>query len=240
MKEKDTEGIEGKAEKEGSSSYDESDMTRIFKAMYSEEGHKFMKNEPKSNTNEEVKSDVEMWLKKDGAKFLRSVGVGKGQVVLDFGCGEGHYSIPASKLVGEEGKIYALDKDKQALNSLVRQIKKNHIKNIKVIQAESKISLKDNCIDFILSYDVLHYVKNRKDIYAEFCRVLRPNGIFSLYPKHLENDYPLMELAHMKLEEMIDEVKQAGFSLQAKFFKKLIHDDSYNDGCILNFKKSLS
>ena len=197
-----------------------------------------MKNGPKSNTDEDVKSDVEMWFKKDGENFLRSVGVGKGQIVLDFGCGEGHYSIPASKLVGEEGKIYALDKDKQALNSLVRLIKKNHIKNIKVIQKESKTSLEDNCIDFILSYDVLHYVKNRKDIYHEFCRVLRSNGVFSLYPKHLKNDYPLMELAHMKLEDIIDEVEEAGFSLQDNFFKKLIHDDSYNDGYILNFKKT--
>ena len=91
-----------------------------------------MKEENTEGTDGDVKSDVEMWFKKDGEKFLRSVGLGKGQVVLDFGCGEGHYSIPASKLVGEEGKIYALDKDKQALNSLVRLIKEKNIKIRKI------------------------------------------------------------------------------------------------------------
>lgn len=90
----------------------------------------------------------------------------------------------------------------------------------------------------ILCYDVVHYVKNRKIIYHEFYRVLRPKGIFSLYPKHHKNDSPLMELAHMKLEDIIKEVEEAGFSFQDKFLIRLIHDDYYNEGYILNFRKN--
>jgi ubiquinone/menaquinone biosynthesis C-methylase UbiE len=184
-----------------------------------------------------VKNDVEMWLKKDGEEFLKAIGVEEGQIVLDFGCGEGHYSIPASKVVGENGRIYALDKDKQVLNQLIKLIKKNDIKNIEVIKKESKTSLENNSVDFILCYDVVHYVKTRKIIYHEFYRVLRPKGIFSLYPKHHKNDYPLMELAHMNLEDIIVEVEEAGFSLQNKFLQSLIHDDNYNDGYVVNFIK---
>jgi hypothetical protein len=46
-----------------------------------------------------------------------------------------------------------------------------------------------------------------------------------------------MELAHMKLEDVIKEVEESGFSLQHKFLRKLIHDDYYNKGNILNFRK---
>jgi len=184
-----------------------------------------------------VKSDVETWIEKDGEDFLKALGVKEGQIVLDFGCGEGHYSVPASKVTGEKGRIYAVDKDKQALNQLVEVIKKNNIKNIEVIKEESKTTLEDNCADFILCYDVIHYLKDRKVIYHELCRVLRPKGIFSLYPKHHKNDSPLMELAHMKLEDVIKEVEESGFSLQDKFLKRLIHDDYYNEGYILNFRK---
>jgi len=74
-----------------------------------------------------MENDVEMWLKKDGEEFLKSIGVRKAQVILDFGCGEGHYTIPAVKVVGERGKIYAIDKDKEVLNKLVQSIKKNSI-----------------------------------------------------------------------------------------------------------------
>jgi len=184
-----------------------------------------------------VENNVERWLKKDGEEFLKAVGVEEGQIVLDFGCGEGHYAIPAAKVVGEKGRIYGVDKDKQALNQLVQLIRKNNIKNIEVIKEESRISLESDSVDFILCYDVVHYIKRRKSIYHEFHRILKSKGTFSLYPKHHQNDYPLMELAHMKLEDVIKEVEEAGFSLQEKFLKKLIHDDYYNNGYILNFRK---
>ncbi len=35
-----------------------------------------------------MKSDVERWLENDGEKFLKEIGIKKGQKVLDFGCGE--------------------------------------------------------------------------------------------------------------------------------------------------------
>lgn len=182
-------------------------------------------------------SDVKTWLETDGVEFFKSIGMKKGQVVLDFGCGEGHYAIPAAKLVGEKGKIYAVDKDEQALDRLAQIIEQNNIKNIEVIKEESKTSLENNSVDFILCYDVVHYLQDRKIIYHELYRVLRPEGTFSLYPKHHKNDYPLMELANMKLEDIIKEVEEAGLSLQYKFLKRLIHDDYYNDGYILNFRK---
>jgi ubiquinone/menaquinone biosynthesis C-methylase UbiE len=185
-----------------------------------------------------VKNDVQMWIEKDGEDFLKAVGIKEGKIVLDFGCGEGHYSVPAAKVAGKNGRIYAVDKDKQALNQLVKLIKKNNIENIEVIKNESKTPLEDNCVDFILCYDVVHYLKDRIAVYHEFYRVLRPKGILSLYPKHHKNDYPLMGLAQMKLEDVIKEVEGAGFSLQHKFLRRLIHDDYYNDGCILNFRKN--
>ena len=184
-----------------------------------------------------MKSDVKMWLKKNGERFLNSIGIREGQVILDFGCGEGHYTIPAAKVVGEKGKIYAIDRDEEVLDELVKLIKKNNIKNIEVIKRESNITLENNSIDFLLCYDVVHYLKDRKIIYNEFYRVLKLKGIFSLYPKHHKNDYPLMELAHMELRDIIKEVEEIGFSLRDKIFETLIHDDYYNDGHILNFRK---
>jgi len=196
-----------------------------------------LRNRPKNKPGEDVTRDLKNWLEKDGEDFLKAIGVKNGHVVLDFGCGEGHYSIPAAKVAGEKGRIYALDNDKQALTKLIKLIKKNNLKNIEVIKRESKTSLENNSVDFVLCYDVIHYLKDRAVIYSELHRVLRPRGIFSLYPKHHKNDLPLMELAQMKLEEIIREVEEAGFSLQNKLLKSLIHDDYYNEGYILHFRK---
>lgn len=111
---------------------------------------------------------MEKWLEKDGVGFLKAVGVKRGHTVLDFGCGEGHYSIPAAKLVGEKGKVYAVDKDEQALHRLIRQIEEYKIKNIEVIKKELKTSLDNNFVDFIICYDVIHYLKDRKILYHAY------------------------------------------------------------------------
>ena len=48
-------------------------------------------------------------------EVLEKAGIERGQIVLDFGCGSGTYTLPAARIVGSEGKVYALDKDKKAL-----------------------------------------------------------------------------------------------------------------------------
>jgi len=45
--------------------------------------------------------NVKEWLNKEGEAFLEDIGIKKGDVVLDFGCGAGHYAIPAAKVVSK-------------------------------------------------------------------------------------------------------------------------------------------
>ncbi|MFX1590307.1 MAG: 50S ribosomal protein L11 methyltransferase, partial [Promethearchaeota archaeon] len=58
---------------------------------------------------------LEKWIEKEGEDVLRDIGVKESQKVLDFGCGSGVYSIIASKIVGNSGKIYAIDSDEKGL-----------------------------------------------------------------------------------------------------------------------------
>ena len=187
-----------------------------------------------------MKNDVKKWIDEDGEKFLKEVGVKRGKILLDFGSGEGHYAIPASKAVGGNGKVYALDKDNATLDKLKKMAEQYNIKNLELIKESAKIPLKDSSIDVVLCYDVIHYggEKERKAIYNEAYRVLNKDGLFSVYPKHHKKDYPLMELASIDLERVISEIEKAGFILEHKFLKTLLHDEYYNEGYILNFRRS--
>lgn len=186
-----------------------------------------------------MKSVPNRWTEQDGEMFLRGIGVKKSQTLLDFGCGEGHYTIPASKLVGKEGKVYALDKDRNALNKLKRMMEQSNIRNINLINENSSIALKDNSVDVALCYDVLHYLKrkDRKTIYDDIYRVLKEDALFSVYPKHYKEDSPSGELANITLKELIEEIENSGFFHNHKFLKRLLHDNYFNKGYVLNFRK---
>jgi len=186
-----------------------------------------------------MKTDLEKWLAWEGKIFLSEIGVEKGQVILDFGCGVGHYTIPVAKVVGKEGKVYAVDKDREVLNRLMQTAKSERLKNIEPMntQEELKIDLEDESVDVVLLYDVLHYMDQRRKILDEVRRVLKPDALLSVYPKHHKFDDPLWTLANMGLEDVIKEIEKADFRIEKKSFKKLIHDDNYDKGYILNFKK---
>lgn len=163
-------------------------------------------------------------------EILERVGVKKGQIVLDFGCSSGTYTIPAAKIVGKEGKVYALDKDKKAINEVIKKAESEGLKNIERMDTsgELKIYLDDMSIDMILLYDVFHdyyfpSAEDRRKLLDEIHRVLKQDGSLSVWPKHMES-------------RAKDEIEQANFYLENKYSATLIHDNKdIEEGEILNF-----
>ncbi len=185
------------------------------------------------------KSDVERWLEYEGSAFLRDMGIERGHTVLDFGCGRGHYTIPAAKVVGEEGKVFALDKESETLDKAMERAASEGLKNIERIDGSGglKIPLSDGSCDVVLLYDILHYMDERRGILDEANRVLKRVAMLSVYPKHYKADKPSGSLADADLEDIIREVEGCRFSLKRRYFGILLHDDYLNEGHVLNFSR---
>ncbi|MEM2904723.1 MAG: methyltransferase domain-containing protein [Candidatus Bathyarchaeia archaeon] len=69
---------------------------------------------------------------------LTDLGVKVGDVVLDFGCGSGTYTIAAAKLVGMTGRVYALDINSRALDTVESKARQEGLKNIVRIDASGE------------------------------------------------------------------------------------------------------
>jgi len=187
-----------------------------------------------------MKSAIETWIEGAGEKFLKDIGIKRGQKVLDFGCGSGNYTIPAARIVGEEGLLYALDKDKRSLDQLMRKAESIGLKNIIRLDtsSESGTGLDNESIDVVLLYDVLHYyyfprTEDRRHLLREVYRVLKPSALLSLCPTHLQS--------HMepKLEDVEREIQEASFYLESEYSGSLIvHDSNLEKGQVMNFRRA--
>jgi len=186
--------------------------------------------------------DMETWEKKDGVKFLRKVGLLPGQTVLDFGCGVGHYIVPAAFVVGSKGIVYAVDKEQQVLNELQQKARANNLKNVMIIKTSGQTTLdfESESIDVVLFYDVLHYLEksDRKKLYQETQRVLKQDGLLSAYPKHTVGDDPIQEFRKLSSNDVKREIENSDFYFEERYCGAISHDDGLNQGCVLNFRKN--
>lgn len=65
--------------------------------------------------------------------------------MADIGCGIGYFTIPASKIVGNSGNIFAMDILPEMLQNVVAKINDNNISNIEIILTEENdLKLEDN------------------------------------------------------------------------------------------------
>lgn len=184
---------------------------------------------------------MEKWEQQEGVKFLRRIGLGANQTVLDFGCRVGHYTIPAAKVVGNKGIVYAVDKEQQALNELQQKASRLNLKNIRTINTSGRtqIDLENGSINVVLFYDVLHYheKKEREKLYVEAYRVLKQGSMFSIYPKHTLEDNPIREFRSLSVSDVKQEIEDLKFVFEKKHCGFISHDDGLNQGCIFNFRK---
>jgi ubiquinone/menaquinone biosynthesis C-methylase UbiE len=185
--------------------------------------------------------DMEIWETVEGIKFLRKVGLRPGQTVLDFGCRVGHYTIPAARVVGENGLVYAIDTEEYALKELHQKAKAHNLTNIRIIKTSGRMNLplESREVDVILLYDVLHYLKKdkRTKLYHETFRLLRRDGLLSVYPKHTLEDDPIREFKNLRLNGVRREIEDSEFYFEGKYCGIISHDDGLNHGCVLNFGK---
>ena len=102
----------------------------------------------------------------------------KGQTVLDIGCGPGMFSIAMAKLVGENGKVIAVDIQDKMLARLKQKIAKEGARNIQIHKSEpDRIGITEQ-VDFALAFFMVHEVPDKSKFFSEVVSLLKPEGTF--------------------------------------------------------------
>ena len=126
--------------------------------------------------NDDLKTYFENMRKPWGVLFYRVVWEQLPKItnskVLDFGSGLG---ITANHLA-MDNDVFAIE-----LNPNMAEIRIRENRYQQVIGGIEQLKQQqDSYFDVIVCHNVFEYAKDRKDIFRELCRVLKPNGIISI------------------------------------------------------------
>jgi len=158
------------------------------------------------------------WQETECVRLLRACGIREGDHVIDFGCGRGNYAFGAAAAVGAEGIVYALDIDPDVLSFLKTETARRGVSNLRPLPSHEDASMDfpDASTDVILIYDLIHVQNFRARFLKESQRVLKPGGVLSVLPFHMTVE---------EIQAMLDEVRQAGFSLASALENEGLHFD---------------
>lgn len=157
----------------------------------------------------------------DAEAILSSIDLQKGQTVLDVGCGEGHFSLAASYIVGECGKVFAVDIHSASMNILRKIIADENIGNIVTFTADvtKRIPVDDDAVDVCLMINLLHgFVANdeTKDVMPEIARLLRRHGTLVIIDfKQLDTAVGPPLMLRLSPAEVEQECLKYGFAVEA-------------------------
>ena len=110
----------------------------------------------------------------------------EGCTVLDLGCGTGRDVYTASKLVGSKGKVIGVDMTDEQLDVARRHhdfqmeafgYSESNVELLKGdIEDLAALDIDDNSVDVIISNCVINLATDKKKVYQEIFRVLKPGG----------------------------------------------------------------
>ncbi len=127
-----------------------------------------------------------------------------GMTVMDIGCGMGFFSIPIAGMVGERGRVYAVDLQEKMLDVLLKRAKKAGVADriLTHVSESSRIGL-DIRSDFIFAFYVVHEVRDIQGFLAQLRDCLSENGRLLIAE-------PKLHVSKKANDEMISIGKKAG------------------------------
>ncbi len=103
----------------------------------------------------------------------------EGQTVADLGCGPGFFTIPMARLVGESGRVIAVDLQQGMLDRLMRAAERAGVAaRVQPHKCEADAIGVSEPVDLALAFYMVHEVPDVERFLGEVAEMLKPSGRF--------------------------------------------------------------
>jgi SAM-dependent methyltransferase len=147
----------------------------------------------------------------------------KGQTVLDLGSGGGFDCFLAANRVGKSGKVIGVDMTAEMIDKARENARKGNYENVEFRLGEiENLPVADGKVDVVISNCVINLSPNKKRVFEEAFRVLKPNGrlmvsdivllkkLPEIIRKNVQAYIGCLSGAEMK-DKYLQMIKEAGF-----------------------------
>lgn len=153
-----------------------------------------------------------------GEAFTK-LGLRSGMTVVDMGCGNGFWTLPIAKAVGEGGRVLAVDIQPEMLGKLMQRGARNKRKNIEPILGKvDDPRLPENEVDLVLMVDVYHEFSHPESMLWSIRRSLEPDGVIALLEFREEDPaVPIKPRHKMSKRQILKEFQANGLKLVREY-----------------------
>lgn len=133
--------------------------------------------------------------------------VKKGMTVADIGCGMGYFSIGLAKILKGNGKVFAVDLQREMLEVLERRARREGVFGLIQPHLSKKecIGLTEP-VDFALTFWMVHEVPEKSKFLQEIHAALKDSGLLLIAE-------PKFHVSKSKFENEKDIARNAGFKI---------------------------
>jgi len=173
----------------------------------------------------------------------------KGETVLDLGSGAGIDCFLAARKVGKSGRVIGVDMTHEMLEKARKNAEKGKYANVEFRLGEiENLPVADNQVDVIISNCVINLVPDKKRVFDEAFRVLKPGGrlmvsdivLLKKLPESVRKSvaaYTACVSGALMKDDYVRTIKNAGFEHveiidESRYPLDLIEDDSLACDCI--------
>ena len=153
-------------------------------------------------------------------QIIEAIALKHGQSIADIGSGGGYFSLRFAKMVGKEGRVYAVDIKPEFLEYVKNSAREEGLDNvIPMLVSGDKLDLPEKGLDLIFMRNVTHHIPNRVEYFKSLKRFLKPNGRIAIieYKKGKIFTFRRLFGHYVPKETIIQEMEDAGYLLKREF-----------------------
>jgi ubiquinone/menaquinone biosynthesis C-methylase UbiE len=113
----------------------------------------------------------------DAERLIKALDIRSGSSVGEIGAGSGELTIAMARAVGDGGRVFTNDINKQRIGEIEAAVRRDGLKQVTIVEGRrAETNFPDQCCDAIFMRDVYHHFGDPAAMNVSLFKSLKPGG----------------------------------------------------------------